>query len=261
MTTAIQKPDKSSKSREASAKDSPALRELDLLITELKDGMTTAVDRALRIGLHLISIYRQSGGQDGGFKAAMERIEGHKIARSTAYRWINATGRFLARHQGIADEHGGFEQDDLKIPAPGTKEFSAVEKAIGTYAATTSLRRLMLGSTATGEESRMDSLIDASEQGDTIADEILEKIAAGELTLVQAIRAKAGASATKGKERHDPVYLDLDGESGECKGLFPKALITLNNTFSRWNDLDETARHKAKAAWKALVANLPKELK
>ena len=260
MTTIIQKP-ASRDAGKASAELSPQLRELDQLVTELKDGMTTAVDRALRIGLRLIILHRESGGTEGGFKAALERIEGHDIARSTAYRWINAAGRFLARHQGIADEHGSFDQDDLQLPKPGSKEFTAIEKAIGTYAAKTSLRRLMLGSAATGEESRLDSLIDASEQGDPHAEAVLEKIASGELTLVQAIRAKAGASATKNKERHDPVYLDIDGETGRPCGLFIKSLITLKNTFERWPDLNETARREAKSAWKELVTQLPTELR
>lgn len=243
------------------AADPAQIKQLDQLCQELKAGMATTVDRALRIGLHLIILHRESGGEIGGFKAAIERIEHHKIARSTAYRWINATGRFLARHQGIADENGDFDEEDLKLPALGTVGFTAMEKHIANYAGTTSLRRLMLGSAAKSEESRMDCLIDAAEQGDPIADAILEKVAAGELTLVQAIRARAGAAATKNKERKDPVYLDIDGTTGEPRGLFVKSLITLSNTFDHWNELDETARHKAKGAWKALIGKLPKELK
>lgn len=243
------------------AADPQTLRELDQLCAELKAGMNTAVDRALRIGLRLIVIHRAAGGEQGGFRAALDRIEGHDIARSTAYRWMNATVRFLARHQGIADHLGNFDETELSIPEPGTREFAAAEKDISAYATTTSLRRLMIGASARSDEARMDELIDASEQGDPLADAILEKVAAGELTLVQAIRAKAGQAATKGKERRDPVYLDIDGATGQPRGLFVKSLVTISNTFDHWSDLDETARLKAKAAWKELVAKLPKELR
>jgi hypothetical protein len=106
----------------------------------------------------------------------------------------------------------------------------------------------------------MDSLITASESGDPNADAILDRVAKGELTLVQAIRA-LGGSITKDKERHDPVYLDIDGATGRLTGLFPKCVITLNNTFARWSELDESARAEAKKAWKALAANLPKDLR
>lgn len=247
--------------RGASAELPPVHREIVTLCKELKSHMTGAVDRALRIGLHLLVIHRESQGEQGGFKAALESIEQFEIPRSTAYRWINASGRFLANHQNIADENGDFDEADLVIPEPGSQAFAETEKAMAAYAATSSMRRLMLGSAANSEESRMDALISASEQGDTLADEILDRIAKGELTLVQAIRARAGAAATKGKNRKDPVYLDIDGTTGEPKGLFVKSLITLSNTFDHWNELDETARQKAKASWKALVAKIPKELR
>jgi hypothetical protein len=38
-------------------------------------------------------------------------------------------------------------------------------------------------------------------------------------------------------------------------------MITLANTFARWDTLDETARLEARKSWKALVAALPKELR
>lgn len=238
------------------------LREIDQLCEELSTAVRTSVDRALRIGLRLLVIHRESGesGESGGFRAAIERIEGHRIPRSTAYRWFNAAARALARHQGIADDNGNFEPSALRLPS-APDEIAADEAVMATVAAATSMRRLMLGSAATGEESRMDELIDASERGDALADAVLERVAAGELTLVQAIRARAGAAATKDKTRADPVYLDIDGATGEAKGLFVRSLITISNTFDHWEDLDETARGKAKAAWKALVAKIPKELR
>lgn len=247
-------------SRKIIADAPPEFRDLDALCSQLKTSIATAVDRALRIGLHLLCIHRASG-EGATFAAALERIEGHHIPRSTAYRWINATGRFLARHQNISDDSGNFNEEDLKLPTPGTLPFTAIERAIETYAATSSMRRLMLGSAATSEESRFDALINASEQGDHLADEILDRVAKGELTLVQAIRARAGAAACKGKTRKDPCYLDIDGTTGEAKGLFVRSLITLSNTFDHWESLDETAKGKAKSAWKALVTKLPQELR
>lgn len=261
MSTSLTKKHLSQPARKDLAADPQILREIGELCGELAAAVQTSVDRALRIGLRLLIIYRDSHGEEGGFRAALECVEGFRVPRSTAYRWINAAGRFLARHQQITDESGNFLEEDLLLPKPGTREFTEVETAIRKYAATSSMRRLMLGSAATSEESRYDTLISASEEGDQLADEILDKIAAGQLTLVQAIRAKAGSAATKGKERRDPCYLDIDGQTGEAKGLFVRSLITLSNTFDHWSELDETARSKAKSAWKALVTKLPSELR
>jgi hypothetical protein len=81
------------------------------------------------------------------------------------------------------------------------------------------------------------------------------------MTLVQAIRAQAGAAATKNKTRKDPVYLDIDSKTGEATGLVPKCFITLARAFASWDKLDETARKKVKTSWKALVAELPRDLR
>ncbi|MEO5715032.1 MAG: hypothetical protein ABIT37_16255, partial [Luteolibacter sp.] len=124
----------------------------------------------------------------------------------------------------------------------------------------TSLRRLLLGSAETSEESRLDTLITKDEEGDKHATEILELVATGKLTLVQAIRS-LGGKITKEKLRTDPVYLDIDGKTGQPTGLFPKCLITIANTFSRWEKLDDSARREVKAAWKEVMTKLPKELR
>jgi hypothetical protein len=233
-------------------------------IIELADEIVSHLRRgcggALRIGLRLIALQRSTGDKDcpGGFRAAINALrtmQKHPIGESTAYRWINAAAAVLCR------AHNTSEISDVFMPAPGSEEWLNLEAVLHTAAEGMSLRRLLVGPAATGEESRMDSLITAAEAGDAAAEEMLDRVARGELTLVQAIRAAGGASTTRDKARHDPVYLDIDGRTGHPIGLVPKCLVTLSNAFARWDTLDETARREMRASWKALVGNLPRELR
>lgn len=237
-------------------------REIDELCTEVELSMRTSIATALRIGMRLLYLHRQTGEDDspGGFRAALERMQ-DRVPRSTAYRWLNASAAVIAKAQDLVLSDGSFDPAEIKLPEPATPAWLKIEKALTDSTKGMSLRRLLIGSSATSDESRMDSLITAAEAGDHHATAVLEKVASGELTLVQAIRAAAGAAATKDKQRHDPVYLDIDGTTGQLKGLFPKCIVTLANTFNRWEDLDEAARNEAKKAWKTLVISIPKELR
>ena len=248
--------------RESSANHSPILREIDEIYVDLAHHMRTAVGSALRIGLRLLFLHRETGEAEspGGFRAALTALS-DRVPPSTAYRWINAASATIAREQGIIDSSGSFDPDEIHLPTPGSKEWIKLEKQLTDTTQGMSIRRLLIGSSATSEESRMDSLISAAENGDPHADEILDRVAKGELTLVQAIRALGGASSTKDKERHDPIYLNIDGATGRLTGLFPKCVVTLANTFARWGDLDESARSEAKKVWKTLALNIPKELR
>ena len=237
---------------------SPMIEEIIALSAESKMHLRRSCGCALRIGLRLLVIHKSVGDNDlpGGFRAAVDALYGHDVPRSTAYRWLNGAAAVLARHQGI---------EDGEVPAlptdPGTPEWADTEAILEAAANGMSIRRLTIGAPAAGDEARLDALIERTEAGDPHAEEMLDKVAKGELTLVQAIRAQAGATATKEKSRKDPVYLDLSGTTGEPIGLFPKCLITLANTFDRWDRLDEDARRAAKSAWKATIAKLPKELR
>lgn len=238
--------------------DSTIIAEINTLTGELAVAMKASVGLALRIGLRLIVLHREVG--PANFTDALDSIT-PRVPRATAYRWVNAASLVIAKHQDICDHDGTYEPEELDIPASGSAEWKALEAALTTYAQGTSLRRLLLGSAATSDESRQDTLISAAEAGDPHAEAMLDKVAAGQLTLVQAIRAQAGAAATKDKQRTDPIYLDLDGATGQPRGLFPRCLITLSNTFDHWEEFDESARNQARSAWKALVAKLPKELR
>jgi hypothetical protein len=247
--------------RAAAANTAPMLREIDELCSEVTHHMRGAIGSALRIGMRLLYLHRQTGEDEtpGGFRAALKSLS-DRVPPSTAYRWINAASNTIARLQDISAPDGSFDPKDLTLPAPSSKAWEAMETALTSSTKGMSLRRLLIGSSATSEESRMDQLISASESGDPHADKILDQVAKGELTLVQAIRA-LGGSVTKGKDRHDPVYLDIDGATGRLTGLFPKCVITLANTFARWGDLDESARNEARKVWKSLALNIPKELR
>lgn len=254
----MKKPSRDLPAQTSQTPGDPIFQEIIALSGEIQANLRKTCRGALMIGLRLLALHKKTGDTDapGGFRAALEALDGAEIPRSTAYRWLNATSAVLARTQGIDDP------SELKIPSePGKLDWTTAERAIEKAAEGMSLRRLMIGSSATSDESRLDQLITDSELGDPHATSMLEKVAAGELTLVQAIRAAAGAKATKHKARHDPVYLDIDGITGRLKGLFPKCIVTLANTFARWDELDESARNEAKKAWKTLALNIPKELR
>lgn len=240
----------------AVANSGTILESLDALCDQVTADMRRSCYGALCIGLRLIALHRAETPAKigtGGFAAALDRLD-TKIPRSTAYRWLNATAAVLCREFQCED------LEEVELPAWGSHEWQKTEALLQRESAGMSIRRLLVGSSATSDESRMDALISASETGDKDADEVLDQVARGELTLVQAIRAQGG-KVQKTKSRNDPVYLTLDGRTGEPKGLFCKSLITLSNTFSRWDKLDETARSKSRAAWLALVAQLPKDLR
>lgn len=235
---------------------SPIITEITNLCDEVADNMRRSVAGALKIGLRLMWLHDQVGelSSAGGFRAALETLENRKLARSTAYRWINAAAGVIARHQGVKDA------DDIILPEPGTPAWVKLEKHLVDETKGMSLRRLLIGSANTGEESRLDTLITRDEAGDKDAAAILEQVAEGKLTLVQAIRALGGLQA-KVKGRNDAVYLDLDGKTGQPTGLFPKCLVTIANTFNKWEELDEAARKSVKASWKEVISKLPKELR
>lgn len=265
MKSALLKPPlirKADALRAAAASPSPMLREIDDLYAECEQHMRASISSALLIGMRLLWLHRQTGETDapGGFRAALKSLS-DRVAPSTAYRWLNAASNTIAKAQDILAEDGSYDPAEIQLPEPGSKEWSHLEAAISASTKGMSLRRLLIGSSAISDESRLETLITQSEAGDPHATSMLDKVAAGELTLVQAIRAAAGAVATKGKERQDPIYLDIDGTTGQPKGLFPKCMVTLANTFARWETLDEAARGAAKKSWKELVTHLPKELR
>lgn len=241
----------------AKAQPAPIIDEILVIADELTGHFKKGCFCALRIGLRLMVLHRATGETKtpGGFRAALDSLKGRKIAPATAYRWINAAANavcMVAKAPTI---------EDLELPEIGTKDWQTLEGHIQKITEGFSLQRLLIGSSGKGDEHRLDTLLQHSEEGDKLAEEVLDQVAKGELTLVQAIRSLAGKKSTKEKHRKDPVYLDIDGKTGEPKGLFCKSIITVGNTFSRWDQLDPAARAKVKASWKELVANLPKDLR
>lgn len=220
--------------------------------------MQSACSAALMVGIRLMYIHQSSisnggnGSAGSGFQQALGSLG---VARRTAYRWLNASAHVLARHFDLAED----QQYDL--PKPGSAAWKKAEKVLTDAAAGMTLNRLQLGAGSQGETHRLDELITRAEDGDLAAEEALDKVEKGELTLVQAIRAAAGAAATKGRARKEAVYLDLDGTNGRPRGLFFKSVVTLSNTFARWSEAPEPARRLAREAWRELVAHLPAELR
>lgn len=257
MTSTLKAPRTQNVPAEKAAERESLIGDILELAEEVSAHLRRSCFGALRIGLRLLALHRSTGESDsaGGFRAALAALDGVNIHPSTAYRWINATSAVLCR------AHDTTQIADVHIPRPGHKEWIALEGVLQKASNGMSLRRLLVGASATSDESRMDNLITAEEAGDAAAAEMLDRVAKGEITLVQAVRAAGGAAATRDKARHDPIYLDIDGRTGQPIGLVPKCLITLSNAFARWDSLDETARQGMRASWKALVGNLPRELR
>lgn len=215
---------------------------------------------ALLAGMRLLVLHSKTEAQGSrndlvshgtklGFDGALSKIG---IPRRTAYRWMNATLAAAKYYLNLEPE---------EFPAPADDHWQEMELAIDAQAERMSLRRLVIGcNKVNSEDQRQEALIAMAEDGSDIAEAILDKIANGEMTLVQAMRAAAGAIATRDKERRDPQYLTMDGRTGELGGLYVKSLTTLTNAFAKWQDLPAPARAKARTLWLELVSSLPSDL-
>jgi hypothetical protein len=239
--------------------------------------MRKSCEHALLAGLRLVWLHYNSVEPKGGdrrsinvpcgtlikgFESAIAKIG---MAKTTAYRWMNATRAAALRSTLL------FDDDDLAetLPAPGTPQWESWEKSLKTISQGMSLNRLMLGtSQASTEEHRYDELITADEEGRQRATDLLAGVSAGKYTLVAACKALGSQEAydklrSEGAEkvRRDPVYLKMDGETGQIGGLFVTSLTTLRNTFQHWDDTPAPARKKARELWLEVVTSLPSDLK
>lgn len=237
--------------------------------------MRKSCEHALMAGLRLIWLHGHSavasgtrndlpriGGGQKGFDAALAKIG---IKSGTAYRWMNATYKACVRATLL------FEGDDIagEMPEPGMPRWESWEMALKKVSQGMSLNRLMLGnSKQSTEEHRYDELLSADEEGRGRAADLLQGVAEGRFTLVQAVRALGSQEAydklrAEGGEkvRRDPVYLKMDGETGAIGGLFVSSLTTLRNTFQHWDDTPAPARKAARALWLDVVTSLPSDLK
>ena len=234
-------------------------------------------EHALLTGIRLIWLHSQTNAGRGGdkrsinvprgslikgFKGALEEIG---IAERIAYKWMDATYKACIRATLV------FDGDDIasELPQPGTPAWDKWDQALKQIAQGMSLNRLMLGtSKASTEDHRYDELISADEEGRTRAADLLQGVADGKYTLVQAVRALGSQEAydrlrLEGGEkvRKDPVYLKMDGETGALGGLFVSSMTTLRNTFQHWDETPAPARKKARDLWLDVVTAMPSELK
>jgi hypothetical protein len=221
----------------------------------------TACQKALLAGMRLVWLHSSShsagarndlvpNGTRSGFEEALKQIG---LSKTTAYRWINKTYELAGKLHGYCP--GNFPSPEHRA------EWTELEESLTQAAAGMSMRRIAMGASASNsEDERYDVLISRAESGDENAENVLELIASGNLTLVQAMRAAAGALATKGKTRNDPVYLSFDAETRKATGLLPKALTTLRNGFSDWDDYTPAARAALREEWQQTRLAMPDEL-
>jgi hypothetical protein len=236
-------------------------------------------EHALLTGLRLIWLHGNTAGDGhGGNRTSLSSVSrGHLkkgfdgalaeigIPRPTAYRWMDATYKACLRATLI------FDGDDIaaELPGPGTPDWDKWDQNLKKIAQGMSLNRLMLGtSKESTEDHRYDELISADEEGRTRAADLLQGVADGKYTLVQAVRA-LGSQETYDrlrleggeKVRKDPVYLSMDGATGKVSGLFVTSLTTLRNTFQHWDETPAPARKMARDLWLEVVTTLPSDLK
>lgn len=262
----------------------PKTTTADPLLTGAKKHFTAANEHirqgcaeALITGLHLIALHHRTAGNghggnrlgasvsretlEKGFRDACDEIG---IPRPTAYRWMNACGNALTRACLL------MEGEDIagEIPAAGTPRWETWENELRKFAQGMSLSRLLLGTAkASTEDHRYDELLSADEEGRDRATQLLQGVAEGRYTLVQATRALGSQEAydqlrKEGGEkiRKDPVYLDFDPVSKRATGLVPKAFTTLQNGFQHWEDYDADARAEMKSMWLNVVKSAPRQL-
>jgi hypothetical protein len=238
--------------------------------------MRKSCEHVMMAGIRLIWLHANTASQGArndmtsrhaavsqkGFKNALDKIG---IPERRAYKWMDATYKACVRATLI------FDGDDIasEMSAPGTPSWERWELELKKIAQGMSLNRLMLGnSKPSTEEHRYDELLTADEEGRGRAADLLAGVAEGKYTLVQAVRALGSQEAydrlrAEGgvKVRKDPVYLKMDGETGQIGGLFVTSLTTLRNTFSHWDDTPPVARKKARELWLEVVTAMPSDLK
>ncbi len=181
------------------------------------------------------------------------------LPRRTAYRWMTCAGRVMV-HEGVGER---MEEVEAACPEPGSDGWDEWEHLLTERAEHTSLRRLAMGHVASRTDfHRLEELMDMAERGSRSAEEALEKVDDGSLSLALALRAATGAEATRDKTRRDPVYLEWDPVGGRLKGLLPAALRTAGNGFSRVperrDELDEGLAIELVNAFRALIQTVPK---
>lgn len=224
-------------------------------------------EEAVLAGMHLAHLKDEFGTTHGGDRRSLAAqstsfasiLEDNNIPRKSAYRWMGKA-RELAVALGILSTKPE-EQAEQPFPLPGSKDWQTIEAAAKQWAETTSIERLQVGATADDpDEQRLEHLMSKAEAGDPDALRYLERVRAGDMTLALAVRAYGGAAATKGKVRHDPVYLVFDSCNKRPAGLIPKALVALRNGFANWETYDEDARKATAAYWEEVLKAAPSEL-
>lgn len=253
--------------------------DLDAVISRAKAHVDAATHHlrkgcreALLAGMHLAWLHREtaeSGARNDlvpngtrlGFEGACEIVG---VKKRTAYRWMNALGAAVVQIGLIEAD----EQVADFLPDLDSREWAEWDNALTDLSEGMSVNRLLLGAQqGQTDVARLNDLIGAVEGGSDRAEALVQSVEDGQYTLAQAVRALGSQEAydklrREGGEkmRHDPVYLDLDGRTGECVGLLPKSIATIANGFAKWRTLPEPARKKLRGLWQELVAVMPEEL-
>lgn len=223
------------------------LLKIKSLVTNVTSGETSTAKSVTNV-TDLATRGRNSKGE--GFAAICEKIG---IQRQTAYRWMNAAANALCTLQNS-------DKPDLTLipsnPSEGP-EWEDFCRTIHEHTAKTTLSRLSLGACAEGDLNRLETIQSKAENGDQLAAEYLEKIETGQMTLIQAIRALAGADATKDQPRAEIIYCDIDPKSGKLTGLAPRALTSLNNAIKDYPNWSKSAQKAFRDEWRTFIHQLP----
>ena len=183
-------------------------------------------------------------GKKSGFCVVLDELG---LASSTTYRWMEQARGFLAEI-GVCDEN---------MPSPGSDEWSQMQRyVLGRVDVLCFLKLPVRVEALPADEEVLTRLRTAAELGDKAADELLDRLAAGEILLDEATKKYCRVEPPKHK---DPPMLKLDPKTLQPKGRMVKALITLEECFANWQNYDPEARIQAAQLVRTVIAQMPKE--
>ncbi len=225
---------------------------LQLGIHHTKKGWKDILSGALR--LHWLRRQHKAQGArndlvsheaKSGFGRVLEEL---CLPRATAKRWMDRALEF-AVEIGVTDEN---------FPVPDSNEWERMVTYVRGRIDLLDLLGLPIRSLPIPKDDEvMMRLRAAAEAGHEGANQLLQELEAGELTMDEATRQYC--QVPKGVNRTLPLLLGLDHKTLRPKGRAVKALDTLEELFLRWDQLPREATIQSRARIREVFAKMPPE--
>jgi len=223
--------------------------QLQTYAASAKRNLVDACYNALCAGMALLRMHELNPQQ------LTDNAKSCNINKATAYRWMCAAHN-ACEYLEIADFHR------IVIGSP---QWEQLLEQFRSVAAEFSITRLQIGCAPKGDLMRMEIIQRQAETSPerSIYHQALDKVEAGDWTLVQAVRA-LGAQESSDKiseaKKHTNVLIDIDTDTGATVGIIPSALTRIKAAFAKWTELDESTKTLVRKEWKALLINKPEDL-